>query len=148
MSEATVTIGELAAALNRKPAEVEREAAELGMLVRPDWQGRPSLTVDEADGLTTGEADETSNMKPPGRSINAIPNDGSRAAVGPSGSRQGGAGEGRHPRTGACLPGGPGCRRRGRCPVRKAEPTPSVRLRRLLARTWNTSASRRHPHDR
>ena len=46
MSDATVTIRELAAALNRKPAEVEREAAALGMLVNPDWQGRPSLTVD------------------------------------------------------------------------------------------------------
>ena len=56
MSEATVTIRELAAALNRKPAEVEREAAELGMLVKPDWQGRPALTVDEAKGLASGEA--------------------------------------------------------------------------------------------
>jgi hypothetical protein len=56
MSAATVTIRELAAALNRKPEQVEREAAELGMLVRPDWQARPSLTVDEARGLTTGEA--------------------------------------------------------------------------------------------
>ena len=55
MSDATVTIRELAIALNRKPEQVEREAAELGMLVKPDWQGRPSLTVDEARGLTTGE---------------------------------------------------------------------------------------------
>ena len=56
MSDATVTIRELATALNHKPEQVEREAAELGMLVRPDWQGRPSLRVDEARGLTTGEA--------------------------------------------------------------------------------------------
>ena len=51
-----MTIRELAAALNRKPAEVEREAAELGMLVNPDWQGRPTLTVDEAKGLASGDA--------------------------------------------------------------------------------------------
>ena len=43
MSEATVTIRELAAALNRKPEQVEAGAAELGMLVKPDWAGRPSL---------------------------------------------------------------------------------------------------------
>jgi hypothetical protein len=40
-----VMVAEVAAAMGRKPAEVEREAAELGMLVRPDWAGRPSLTV-------------------------------------------------------------------------------------------------------
>jgi hypothetical protein len=56
MSEATVTIRELAAALNRKPEQVEAEAAELGMLVKPDWAGRPSLSVADARGLTTGEA--------------------------------------------------------------------------------------------
>ena len=36
MSDATVTIRELAAALNRKPEQVGREAAELGMFVKPD----------------------------------------------------------------------------------------------------------------
>jgi hypothetical protein len=56
MSEATVTIRELAAALNRKPEQVEAEAAELGMLVKPDWAGRPSLSVADASGPTTSEA--------------------------------------------------------------------------------------------
>ena len=56
MSEATVTIRELAAALNRKPEQVEAEAAELGMLVKPDWAGRPSLSVADARGLASGEA--------------------------------------------------------------------------------------------
>ena len=68
MSEATVTIRELAAALNRKPEQVEAEAAELGMLVKPDWAGRPSLSVADASGPTTGEARRNLDMRPPGGS--------------------------------------------------------------------------------
>jgi hypothetical protein len=56
MSDPMVTVAEVAAAMGREPAEVEREAAELGMLVKPDWAGRPSLTVDDARGLASGEA--------------------------------------------------------------------------------------------
>ena len=52
---ARVTIRELAAALGRRPGQVEAEAAELGMLVKPDRAGRPSLSVADARGLTTGE---------------------------------------------------------------------------------------------
>jgi hypothetical protein len=48
MSDPTVTVAEIAAAMGRRPAEVEREAAELGMLVKPDWAGRPSLSVADA----------------------------------------------------------------------------------------------------
>jgi hypothetical protein len=42
--------------MGRKVEHVEREAAELGMLVRPDWAGRPSLTVADARGLASGGA--------------------------------------------------------------------------------------------
>lgn len=56
MSDPTVTVAEIGAALGRKVEQVEREAAELGMLVRPDWAGHPSLTVDDARGLASGEA--------------------------------------------------------------------------------------------
>jgi hypothetical protein len=56
MSDPMVTVAEIAAALGTKSAEVEREAAELGMLIKPDWAGRRSLTVADARGLATGEA--------------------------------------------------------------------------------------------
>jgi hypothetical protein len=56
MSDATVTVAEIAAAMGRKPAEVELEAAELGMLLRKDWAERTSLSVDDARGLASGEA--------------------------------------------------------------------------------------------
>ena len=56
MSDSTVTIAEVAAAMGRKPEQVEAEAAELGMPVKPDWAGRRSLTVDDARGLASGEA--------------------------------------------------------------------------------------------
>ncbi len=55
MSASTVTVAEIAAAMGRRPADVELEAAELGMLVKPDRAGRPSLSVADARGLTTGE---------------------------------------------------------------------------------------------
>ena len=55
MSDSTVTVPEIAAAMGRRPADVEREAAELGLLVKPDRAGRPSLSVADARGLTTGE---------------------------------------------------------------------------------------------
>ena len=56
MSDATVTLAEIAAASGRKAADVEREAAELGMHVKPDWAGRPALSVDDARALASGEA--------------------------------------------------------------------------------------------
>ena len=56
MSDPTVTVAEIGAALGRKVERVEREAAELGMLVRPDWAGRPSLSVADARGLASGQA--------------------------------------------------------------------------------------------
>jgi hypothetical protein len=40
LSDSTVTVAEIAAAMGRRPADVEREAAEPGMLVKPDWAGR------------------------------------------------------------------------------------------------------------
>ncbi|MET0520779.1 MAG: hypothetical protein ABW156_02220 [Jiangellaceae bacterium] len=42
--------------MGRKPEQVEREAAELGLLVKPDWAGRRSLSVADARGLASGEA--------------------------------------------------------------------------------------------
>ena len=56
MSDSTVTLAEVAAAMGRNPEQVEAEAAELGMLVEPDWAGRRSLSVDDARGLASGEA--------------------------------------------------------------------------------------------
>jgi hypothetical protein len=56
MSDPTVTVAEVAAAMGSKPEPVEAEAAELGMLVKPDRAGRPSLSVADARGLTTGVA--------------------------------------------------------------------------------------------
>ncbi len=52
---ARVTVREPAAAMGGKPEQVEAGAAELGMLVKPDRAGRPSLSVADARGLTTGE---------------------------------------------------------------------------------------------
>ena len=56
MTEAMVTVAEVATAMGRKPAEVEAEARALNLTVRPDWMNRPALTVADARGLTTGEA--------------------------------------------------------------------------------------------
>jgi hypothetical protein len=56
MTDVMVTVAEVAAATGRKPAEVEAEAKELNLTVRPDWMNRPSLTVADARGLATGEA--------------------------------------------------------------------------------------------
>jgi hypothetical protein len=55
VTDATVAIAEIAAAMGRRHAEVERKAAVLGMLVKSDWQGRPALPVADARGLATGE---------------------------------------------------------------------------------------------
>ena len=56
MTEAMVTMAEVATAMGRKPAEVEAEARALNLTIRPDWMNRPALSVAEARGLTTGEA--------------------------------------------------------------------------------------------
>ena len=56
MTEAMVTVAEVATAMGRKPADVEAEARALNLTVRPDWMNRPALTVADARGLTTGEA--------------------------------------------------------------------------------------------
>jgi hypothetical protein len=56
MSDPMVTVAEVAAAMGRKPVQVEAEVAELGMLVKPDWAGRRSLSVADARGLASGEA--------------------------------------------------------------------------------------------
>ena len=56
MTEAMVTVAEVATAMGRKPADVEAEARALNLTIRPDWMNRPALSVAEARGLTTGEA--------------------------------------------------------------------------------------------
>jgi hypothetical protein len=56
MTEAMVSLEEIATATGRRPAEVKAEARALNLTVRPDWMNRPSLTVADARGLTTGEA--------------------------------------------------------------------------------------------
>jgi hypothetical protein len=71
VTDATVAIAEIAAAMGRRHAEVERKAAELGMLVKSDWQGRPALPVAAARGWRPVRPVETSNMTGPGRSISA-----------------------------------------------------------------------------
>ena len=42
MSEAMVTMAEVATAMGRKPAEVEAEARALNLTIRPDWMNRPA----------------------------------------------------------------------------------------------------------
>jgi hypothetical protein len=59
MSDATVTVAEVAAASGRKAADVEREAGELGLVVKADWSGRPALSVDDARALASGDARRT-----------------------------------------------------------------------------------------
>ncbi len=134
MSEAMVTVAEVAAAMGPQA----RRGGGRGKGAQPDDPPRldepPALTVAEPRAWHPVRPDETSNTNGPGRSINATRKRGPRAASGHRRSRPGGAGEGRHPRAGVCLPGGPGCRRRGRCPVGKAQPTAGVRRRRLLRR--------------
>jgi hypothetical protein len=66
VTDATVAIAEIAAAMGRRHAEVERKAAELGMLVKSDWQGRPALPVADARGWRPVRPVETSNMTGPG----------------------------------------------------------------------------------
>jgi hypothetical protein len=51
-----VTLAEVAAATGRKVDQVEREARQVGLTVRPDWAGRAALTVDEAKALASGQA--------------------------------------------------------------------------------------------
>ena len=53
---AVVTIGEVAAAMGRKPEQVEAEAQLLGLTIRPDWANRQALSVDEARALASGQA--------------------------------------------------------------------------------------------
>jgi hypothetical protein len=53
---AVVTIGEVAAAMGRKPQQVEAEAQLLGLTIRPDWANGPALSVDEARALASGQA--------------------------------------------------------------------------------------------
>ena len=79
---ARVTIRELAAALNRKPEQVETEAAALGMFVGPDWSGQPSLPVADAKGLASGEARRNLKHDRAWNSINATRKRGLRAAAG------------------------------------------------------------------
>ena len=42
MTEAMVTVAEVATAMGRKPAEVEAEARALNLTIRPDWMNRPA----------------------------------------------------------------------------------------------------------
>ena len=53
---AVVTVAEVAAAMGRKPEQVEAEAQLLGLTIRPDWANRPALSVDEARALASGQA--------------------------------------------------------------------------------------------
>ena len=62
---AVVTIDEVAAAMGRKPEQVEAEAQLLGLTIRPDWANRPALAVDEARALASGQARES--PRPPER---------------------------------------------------------------------------------
>jgi len=55
MSDPMVTVAEIAVAMGRKVDQVEREARQLGLTVRPDWAGRAALTVDEANALASGQ---------------------------------------------------------------------------------------------
>ena len=105
---ARVTIRELAAARGRKPEQLEAEAAELGLLVKPDRAGRRSLSVADARGLTTGEVRRLLEHNRAWEQHQRDTNDGSKAAAGLSPKPPGGAGEGRHPTGGGASP-----RRRG-----------------------------------
>jgi hypothetical protein len=59
MSDPMVTVAEIAAATGRKADDVEREAADLGMFVKPDWAGRAALPVAEARELVSGDRRRT-----------------------------------------------------------------------------------------
>ena len=48
MTDATVTIDKLPKLSGAPPPKVEGEARALNLTIRPDWRGRPALTVDEA----------------------------------------------------------------------------------------------------
>jgi hypothetical protein len=51
----TVTVAEIAAASGRKPAAVEVEARELGLLILSDWAGRAALSLGDARSLVSGQ---------------------------------------------------------------------------------------------
>ena len=58
-----------------------------------------------------------------------------------AGGGQVGAGEGRHPRVGECLPGGPGCRRRAGSGGVKPTPSAVWTCRRHQVRAWSTTGT-------
>ena len=97
---ARVTIRELAAARGRKPEQLEAEAAELGLLVKPDRAGRRSLSVADARGLTTGEVRRLLEHNRAWEQHHRDTNDGSKDGTGvspkpPGRCRRGQAPEGR-----------------------------------------------------
>jgi hypothetical protein len=82
LSEPTVTVAEIAAAMGRRPADVEREAAELGMLVKPDWAGRRACRSPTLGVWHPVRPGATSNTTAAGNTSSATRKRGLRVAPG------------------------------------------------------------------
>jgi hypothetical protein len=54
MTEAIVSLDEIATATGRRVPDIESEAPQWGLSIREDWRDRPALSVAEAKALVSG----------------------------------------------------------------------------------------------